>query len=132
MPDRTKAGLRKGTPVFEYWPVAAASADIEVYDLITLSSGYAAQCSAGDTVAAFAHSKVSSPSANGDVVVKVDVSKETVYEYPIDTGTVAESNRGGTGDSGGSQSVDVTSTTNNDIAIVNVDTDANTFRIKRA
>lgn len=112
--------------------VAAASADIKVGEMITLSSGYAARAAAGDAVFGWAASDVTSPSADGGAIVKVDVSKVAFYELAIDTGSAAITHRGTTGDAGAystGSTVDVTSTTNNDIRIVDVDLVANTFLV---
>jgi len=124
----------RGPLIFMAWPVAAASAAIEVGDMIMLASGYAKQAAAGEAIVGVAFEKVASPSSNGDITVKVNVSREAVYRYPIDTGTVAQSNMtaGGNADAGtysSGSTVDVTSPSNNDLRIVEVDTTNNEFLI---
>lgn len=127
-------GFVRGPQVLVTVPVAAASADIKRGDIITLASGYASQASGGDAVFGFCVDEADSPSANGDVSVSVDISKSSIYRYPIDTGTVAQSNltEAAAADAGGAQSIDVTSPSNNDIRIVAVETDTNTFLVQLA
>lgn len=123
-----------GTPILVEIPVAAASANIVVGDMIGVSSGYAVQAAAGENVLlGFAHENVTSPSADGDVTVKVDISKETVYRYPIDTGSVAVTDlTGSTCDCGGPQAVNEDATTDNVLRIVKVLVDTDEFYVTRA
>lgn len=126
-------GYVSGPQVLVTVPVAAASADIKRGDMITIASGYAAQASAGDAIFGFTPDEVASPTANGDVSIVVDISRSSVYRYPIDASTVAQTNltNAAAADVGGPQSVDVTSTSNNDLKIVAVETATNTFLVTR-
>lgn len=127
-------GYVYGPQVLISVPVAAASADIVRGDMITISSGYAAQASAADALFGFCVDAATSPSANGDVSILVDISRDSVYRYPINTGSAAQTNltNAAAADVGGPQSVDVTSPANNDIKIVAVETATNTYLITRA
>ena len=127
-------GYVRGPQVLVTVPVAAASADIKRGDMITISSGYGAQASAGDAIFGFCVDEADSPSANGGASVSVDISTSSIYRYPIDTGTVAQTNltNAAAADVGGAQSVDVTSPSNNDLRIVVVEADTNTFLVQRA
>ena len=121
-----------GPQVLVTVPVDSTTSDIKRGDLITLDGGYAKQASAGDAVFGFSVDEAASPSADGDVSISVDVSKSSVYRYPIDTGSVAQSNltEAAAADAGGAQSVDVTSPSNNDLRIVAVESDTDTFLVQ--
>lgn len=124
-------GYANGVVDLRKLPVDSTTADIKAGDILTHSGGYVLQASPGDAVVGFAAEDVDSPSADGGAHVLVDIGIGAVYRYPINTGSVAESNRFSTADAGGAQSVDVTSPSNNDLLIVDVDTVAGVFYVRR-
>ena len=77
-----------GTPILLPMPVDSSSADISKGDFVSLATaGYIQQASAGELPVGIAQDSVTSPSADGDVTILVDVSCETVYRFDPDAGT---------------------------------------------
>lgn len=116
--------------------VDASSADINVGDALTTSgasAGYVMKVDGvGEPVIGFADSKVSSPDADGDVMVKVDVSKEVLYRLPPDTGSVTQALVGLKRDIGADgRSVDVDGTTTSDLEILGIDEDNDLYILRR-
>ena len=59
-----------------------------------------------------------------------DISRETVYEYPPDTGTVDQAKLFLTCDAGGARSVDHDATVDDTLLIVGIDTVKNTYLVQ--
>ena len=120
-------GARKGRRLIVRAPVDSATADIEVGDLLTLgTAGYVQQAAAGETLVGVAVTAVASPSADGGAYVEMDISEETIYEFPPDTGTVTEALRFAPCDVGGPKSINIDASLVDNVLIVDVDTDSNT------
>lgn len=115
----------------------ADTADIDEGDALTFTdatSGYVKKVdAAAEAVMGFAMQKVDSPSSDGGASVLVDTSKESVYEFPADAGSVTQALVGASLDIGADgRSIDINGTVTADLVVVGVDTDANTCLIKRA
>ena len=123
-----KYGVRNPTAL----PVKA-SETWTVGDLISLdSSGYAQQCGAGEKAVGVAMGDVTSvttPGSDGGLTSLVDCSAESVYLFPPDAGSVAQSLVGKTFDVGGAQSIDIDASTDNCILIRAADVTANTLLV---
>lgn len=126
-------GYRSGPRVIVPMPVDASSADIKPGDMIGQSQtdGYATQAAAGNKIIGFAVSLVDNPTADGGATVMVDTSRESIYEYPPDAGSVTQAIVGDLLDVGGAQSIDIDATVDNALECVRVDVDANTCFVKR-
>jgi hypothetical protein len=132
-------GFRKGTRIGT--PVRVDSSTtlpIKVGDFLTLATaGYYKQASAGDEPQCVAMQEVPSTpalSADGDVTILADFSKESVYEYPPASGTVTVALIGKKCDVGGAQSADITASVDGEdgdgsLKIINVDTGRNTVYV---
>jgi len=128
-----RRGVRNPTLV----PLDSTSADIEVGDAITMSggtTGYAKEVdAAAEAVIGFAMQAVSSPSADGEASVLVDVSKDSVYEVGPDAGSVTQALNFTALDVGAdARSVDIDGTTTADLLVVQCEVDDNKIYIKRA
>jgi len=125
-------GYRHGPRVPRRLPVDSSTSDIAVGDLITEgTAGYYQQAAAAaGTVIGVAMEAVSSPSADGDASILVDVSDQSVYEYAPDAGTVTEALVGHLWDVGGAESVNIASSLDDTLYCVGVDTDANTVFVQ--
>ena len=114
-------------------PLDADSADITVGLMITAvdaTDGYFKEVDAAEAITGVAVSKVSSPATDGAVMVKVDVSRASVYKVSPDAGTVAVTIAMNTADVGSDGlTVNIDSSTNDDIEILSVDTSANTMLV---
>lgn len=86
-------GYRKGPRMIAYVPLDSTAADIAIGDMITdagATANYFKEVDAGgERVRGVATGSVLSPSADGDKSVGIDLSNESVYEYPPDAGTVS-------------------------------------------
>lgn len=123
-------GYRYGDRNLVSLPVKA-SETWEAGDAVKLSSGFLAKCGAGDSVYAIAFDAVpTAPSANGDLSVLVDLSTDSVYEWPVGTGTISQAMQGQTCDISGSQGLDVTASADDCILIVKPNVSANTALIQ--
>jgi hypothetical protein len=125
-------GYRKGIQQLVMLPLDSTSADITATATAITSSGATANYfkevdAAAEIVVGFSASKVDSPSADGGAYVKVDISTDSVYEFPPDAGTVSYGLIGKTCDIGADgQSVDIDGSSDDSLRIVDVDTTANT------
>jgi hypothetical protein len=123
-------GYRFGERLPIRMQVDSSSSDIVAGDFVTAATaGYVSQSSAGDTPVGVAMESVSSPSADGDATVLVDVSELSVYEYPPDAGTVTQGLCNTTMDIGGAQSINIDASSDDIIIVRQVDTDANTLLV---
>jgi len=118
-------------------PIDGSSGDITVGDAITTegaTAGYVQKVDGlADTVEGFAMQTVSSPSADGEAFVLVDISKDSVYEVGPDAGSVTQALLLTDLDVGANaQSVDINGTSTADLTVVEVDTEANTIHVHRA
>lgn len=122
-------GYKQGdrTPVL--LPVDSSTTAIAVGDLLTIATaGYYKKASAGNVVYAVAMQQIDTaeiPSSDGGSSILADVSRQSLYRYPVGTGALTVAMRGKTCDSGGAQAIDVTASTNDDIEIVETDTTNN-------
>ncbi len=126
---------REGRRNLRKLPLAATSAAIEAGDAITASgatSGFFKEVDAsGEAVVGIAASKVDSPGADGDLFVMCDISPESVYEVPPDSGSVAVTLRLKTADVGAdARSVNIDASVLSDILITEIDSDANTMLVQ--
>lgn len=127
-----KYGYRHGPRV----PVAflvdsSTPAAIEVGDMVSLvSAGYIGQAAAGDIPMGVAMDRSAVPSADGDIKILVDISREAVYEYPPDTGSVTQALVGLTCDVGGARSINIDASTDDVIEIVGADVTNNSVFIR--
>ena len=123
-------GYRRGARVAVSFPIDSTSADISVGDLIYVTAGYAFQAAAGDRPIGVAMQTVNNPAADGEAYVLVDVSSETVYEYPPDTGTVTAALVGKSMDVGGARSIDIDASADDCVFCVGVDVSRNTLLVQ--
>lgn len=133
MSANPRYGYVKGERIPVQAPVDASTTAIVVGDMLTLgTAGYVQQAAAGDIPYGVAMEPCAAPAADGAKKVLVDISKEVVYRYPPDTGSVTAALLFTTMDVGGPQSINIDATTDNSIKCVGVDTDTNTILIKLA
>ncbi len=128
---RSGAGQRVIRPV----PVDASTADITIHDAITstgYTAGYFGTCTGnGDRVIGFATGSVLSPAADGDSNVMVDFSSSSLYEFPLESGTVTNALIGKTCDIAASgRALDVTTPADNSLMITDINTDRNTCYVR--
>ena len=125
-------GYRRGAQLFVELPLdstsAAITADATAITDTDATAGFFKEVdAAAERLVGWSASKVSSPSTDGDLSVKVDISAASVYEFPPDAGTVTYDLVGKTCDIGANgQSIDINGSTSDDVRIVDVDTTANT------
>ena len=125
-------GYRRGPQVEVRLPIDSSSSAIDAGDMLTLgTAGYVQKAAADDTICGFAMEKQAAPSADGDRYILVDISCESVYEYPPDTGTVTVGLLTKTCDAGGARSVNIDATVDDCLQICQVDVDANTVYVRR-
>lgn len=127
-----KYGFRSGRRLLVPAKVdSSTTAPLEVGDMVTLATaGYIKQAAAGDIPYGVVAERLSSaPAADGESSVLIDISRESVYEYPPATGTVSQAKLFLTCDVGGARSVDDAATVDDVLLIVGIDTDANTYRV---
>lgn len=124
----TTYGYREGVRIPVVLPVdSAANGDISVNDHVFFSTaGYITKCGAGDIAIGVSMQNVAVPSSDGGATCLVDTSEQSIYEGPPDTGTVTAALAMHTCDYGGSQSINIDASTDDNILIRRVDTDANT------
>lgn len=130
MANLTNDRYRYGGRLIVSWPVKA-SAVIATGDGVDLdSNGYAQPVGAGDIALGVAVQTITGTASDGGVSVLVDISRDSVYEYPPDTGTVAQASLGKTCDWGGAQSLDIDAATDNAVLIVGVNATDNTYFVQ--
>lgn len=129
--------LRSGTQRGVLMLMDSTSANLAVGTAVTLSGGTAGYIkevdASGEKVEGFTMQAVDSPSADGEAAVLVDVSNETIYEAPPDTGTATQAQvhtNVDCGADGVSVNVDA-SAGEADLKIVDLDTTANTVYVRR-
>ncbi|MCP4069856.1 MAG: hypothetical protein GY741_16410 [Phycisphaeraceae bacterium] len=124
-------GYRYGNRVIVKKLLDSDSAAITAGDIITTSdatAGYVKEADAtGELFAGVAVTSASSPSADGGAFVLVDVSQESVYEYPADSGTPAAADAGFTCDIAAARSINFDASATDNVKIHRVDTDASTL-----
>lgn len=120
-------GYREGKRIPVTCPVDSTSSDISVGDhLIFATAGYVKVAAAGEIAVGVSMQNVTAPSADGQATVLMDVSEESIYEWAPDAGTVTAALAGCTADYGGSHTVNIDASTDDNILIRRVDTTANT------
>ena len=112
------------------YPVKA-SETIVAGDMVDLDSGgYLQACDAGDIpIGVAVGATVGTVTADGDQIIQVDTSMQSVYRYTPDTGTAAITTEGQTCDVGGAQTLDIDASTDDCILIHKVDTATNTLLV---
>lgn len=120
-------GYREGKQLPVVFKVDASSSAISVGDMLAFgTAGYVQQAAAGDKIIGFAMQDRAAGSADGDVTILVDVSQETIYEFPAGTGTLTIAMTGKTCDISGARGLDVTASADDCIIIRRVNTDTAT------
>lgn len=133
MSANPRYGYVKGERLPVQAPVDASTTAIVVGDMLTLgTAGFVQQAAAGDIPYGVAMEPCAVPTADGAKKVLVDISKEVIYRYPPDAGSVTAALLFTTMDVGGPQSINIDATTDNSVKCVGVDTDTNTILIKLA
>jgi hypothetical protein len=123
-------GYRRGPRNLVTLPVKSGET-FEVGDAVVLSSGYLAKAAAGGAVFGVATSGVlTAPSADAGAEATVDVSTDSLYEWPVGTGTITQAMTGKTCDVSGSQGLDVTASADDCILIVVPNVAANSALIQ--
>lgn len=124
----------RGPRVYVSWPVKA-STTIESGAMVdTDASGYLQECDAGDIPVGFAVGEVptgATATSDGDILIQVDVSRESVYRLPPDAGSATLALQGKTADVGGAKSVDIDASTDDVLYIVEVDVANNLLLVQR-
>ena len=105
---------------------AVVAGDFMVMD----TAGYAAVAAAGELPIGVAAGDSASPGSDGDLSVLIDISPNSVYEFPPDAGTVTQGLVGTTMDIGGAQSINIDASDDDIITVVEVDLIANTVLCK--
>lgn len=124
-------GYRFGPRVLVKMPVDSSTTAIEAGDMLTLATaGYVKQAAAGDIVYGVAYDRVAVPAADGDAYVVVDVSREAVYEYPPDTGSVTAALLMLTCDLGGPRSINIDASADDCLQIVQCNVTENTVLVR--
>lgn len=105
----------------------STTAAIVVGDVLTVATtGYLKRAAAGETIYGVAMQASAAPAADGDLSILVDISEDSVYEYPPDAGSVTQTLVGQTCDLGGPQSLNIDASAVDNVKIVRVDTVKNT------
>ena len=124
-------GYRYGPRQIIAVEIDSSSSAIVAGDFLSVATaGYLQQASAGEIAVAVAVDSCASPSADGGAVIRADFSRDSVYEFPPDTGTVTQALKFASMDVGGPQSVDIDASTDNALDCVDVDTTANTVFVQ--
>lgn len=123
-------GYRRGVRNLVTVPVDASSSAISVGDAVIITAGYAFQAAAGDIPHGVATAAATVPAADGETSVTIDVSDQSIYEYPPDAGTVTQALVGKKMDLGGPRSINIDASTDDGVMCVAVDTDANTLLVQ--
>lgn len=124
-------GYREGRRILVEKELDADTAAIAVGEILTVgSTGYVKRAGAGETVYGIAAQASASPAADGDLSIMVDISEQSIYEYPPDGGSVTQALVGTTMDVGGPQSINIDASVVDNVKCVRVDTDANTLFVQ--
>ena len=132
----TPYGYRKGPRELIELPLDSTSADIGADCIAITEDGATSQFfkevdGSGESLMGWSASKVDSPSADGGAKVLVDVSSQSIYEFPPDAGTVTYALVGKTCDIGADgKSINIDASATDDILIVDVDTTSNTCFVR--
>lgn len=101
-------GYKIGPTTIQTYPVKSGET-WDNGDMLVLSSGYLAKAAAGGKVFGVAFGSVNTaPSADGDLTAQVHVSPESVFYYPVGTGTITQAMQGTSCDISGAAGLDVT------------------------
>lgn len=107
-------------------PVDSSTTAIAVGDFITIATaGYYKKWTTGAVVYGTAMEQLDTaeiPASDGGAYLTVDVSPNSVYAYPVSSGTLGVAMRGKTCDAGAAQGIAVDASTNDDIHIIEADT----------
>ncbi|MEL6347730.1 MAG: hypothetical protein AAFV53_31785 [Myxococcota bacterium] len=128
-------GYRRGNRRVVAYPLDADAADIAKSTAITkadATAGYFKEVdAAGERVSGFATASVLSGAADGDKEVLVDISNESVYEFPPDAGTVSLALIGSTCDIGADgRTIDIDGSADDSLMIVDVNLTRNTVYVR--
>ena len=128
---------RRGPRVLIELPLDSTSANITPGMAITASNatdGYFKEVdAAAEAVLGIAVNKVTSPSADGGALVKLDISTLSVYEVGPDAGTMAVTINQNSCDVGADgKTIDINGSATDDILILVVDTDTNKALVRLA
>jgi len=120
-------GYRRGRRMLVLRPVdASTAADIAVGDFVVeVTAGYCGSGASGGLPIGVACQAAATPSADGDVSILIDVSEDSIYEYPADTGTVTQGLCGRTVDIGGAQSIAIAASTDDIVRVHEINADRN-------
>ena len=119
-------GLIKGKPLLIWAELDTTSAAIVPGTIMTeVSAGLYKEAAAGDVPVGVSHSRGAVPAAAGDVKILMDVSNDTIYSFPADAGTVSRALKLRTMDVGGSASIDIDASADDNVLCVDVDVDLN-------
>ena len=129
-------GYRAGPIVAVRYLVDSSSAAITAGCAITttgMTAGYVGRADgSGDRVIGWAMQDVATPSADGGASVLVDISTESIYELPPDTGTLTLAELLDSCDIGADGlSVNRDASSTDDVQIVSIDTEKNTALVRR-
>ena len=126
---------RSGMRMPARFGVDSGTAAITVGMALTITDastdGYVKDCDAAEAVLGIAMEAVASPTTSGDATVLVDISTESVYECPADTGTLLITEVYNTADVGSDGiSVNRDASGIDDLFILTVDTVTNTALVQ--
>lgn len=116
---------RHGPRIPRLFKLDSSAADILVGDAITITDatdGYVKEVDAlGEAITGIAMQDVTSPSADGDKEILVDISELSVYEVPPDAGSITQALMGNSCDVGAdARSIDINGSSVDNIAIHDV------------
>lgn len=121
-----RRGLRHPVPM----KVDSSTSAIVTGDTIqAATAGYVKQAAAAQALVGIAMQDCAVPSADGDATILVDVSTDSEYEYPPDTGTVTQALCNTTMDTGGAQSINIDASAVDNVIVRSVDTVKNTLNV---
>lgn len=134
----TLYGYRTGRRDIRPVKLDASTSTIVVGDFLKLgTAGFYQQCGANEEAQCIAVDASVAPSADGGLEIGADFSREAIYEYPADTGTVVVGDKGKQCDVGGAQSVNRDASATGDggngcLQILDVDTVKNSLFVRLA
>ena len=110
--------------------VDSSTTAISVGDfVVAATAGYVKRASAGETPVGIAMEACAVPTADGDLAINVDVSRESVWEYPPDAGTVSQGLCNTTMDIGGANSINIDASSQDVIIVRSVNIAQNTLQV---
>jgi len=120
-------GYRSGERVLVRAQVDSGTSALSAGDILSAgTAGYVQQAAAGDVPVGICLEVASAPSADGGKTVLMDVSTESLYEFPPDAGSVTQALCNTTVDIGGPQSINIDATSDKVFVVREVDLVANT------